>query len=149
MTRKTKAQKFQEAYMFYSAGKQGKRPIRSAIDRSIPTHPTVPVSPLPESEVLAQCLKWLKKHRVFCDRHDCGSGDLGHGYAQYGIKGAGDIIGILPNGVHLEIECKAGKGGRLSKGQQDRMINVQTNNGIYLVIHGLAELELYMKGLII
>lgn len=146
--KKTKTQKLNDAFTFYKAEQQGQRPPRRAKDGSIPTHSIVPVPPLPESEVLAQCLKWLRKHRVFCDRHECGAGDLGHGYARYGIRGGGDIIGILPSGQHFEVECKAGKGGRLSKEQQDRMRDVQSANGVYLVIHGVAELELLMRGLV-
>lgn len=146
--KKTKAQKLNEAFIVYKAEQQGQRPPRQAKDGSIPTYPTVPVAHIPESEVLARCLKWLRKHRVFCDRHDCGGGDLGYGYARYGIRGAGDIIGILPSGRHFEVECKAGKGGRLSKEQQDRMRDVRLAGGIYIVAHGVTELEDCMRGLV-
>jgi len=73
---------------------------------------------------------------------------VGAGQAVYGIKHAGDIIGILPNGVHFEIETKRGKGGKLSKGQQERMADVRATGGVYLVVHGVNELEFLMKGLI-
>ncbi|MCP5019614.1 MAG: hypothetical protein GY938_30675 [Ketobacter sp.] len=142
---KSKKDKLAEAHTAYQAAKTGTRPKRGAKDGSIPTHPVVPVPDLPEAEVLKQCLAWLRSWRVFCDRHDCGSGP---GHARYGIKGAGDIIGILPDGRHFEIECKRGRGGRLKKGQQERMAAVQATGAIYFVVHGIPELEYYMEELI-
>jgi len=145
----TKKQKLDNCYEVYHHAKHGTQPGRKARDGSIPTHPVVPVPELAESDVLKGCLKWLRAHRIFHNRHDCGSGDLvGAGQARYGIKHAGDIIGILPDGRHLEVECKKGKGGRLSVGQQKRMTDVRATKGVYLVCHGMAELGFLMKGLI-
>lgn len=145
---KTRKQKLTDHHTAYQAAKTGTRPKRQP-KGGIPTHPVVPVvKGRSEAKVLAECIKWLKGHRVFCDRHDCGAGDLGHGFATYGIKYAGDIIGILSSGVHFEIECKRGAGGRLSKGQQERMVDVRATNGEYWVVHGLAELVHYMGGLV-
>lgn len=71
------------------------------------------------------------------------------GYYSYGIRGAGDIIGELQNGMHFEIECKRGSGGRLSLEQQKRMRDVsQIREGYYFVVHGVEELEYYFKDLI-
>jgi len=145
----TKKQKLDNCYEAYHHAKHGTRPGRKARDGSVPTHSVVPVPDLPESKVLNDCLKWLRVHRIFHNRHDCGTGNIsGAGYATYGIKYAGDIIGILPDGRHLEIETKRGKGGRLSAGQQDRMADVRATNGVYLVVHGVAELEYLMRGLV-
>lgn len=143
----TKKQKFDNYYEAYHHMKHGTRPTRKAKDGSIPTHPVVPVRcPYPEKDVLHDCLVWLRRHRTFCDRHDCGAGNIsGAGYATYGIKDSGDIHGILPSGVHFEIECKRGKGGRQSAGQQKRMADVYATNGVYLVCHGVAELEFLMR----
>jgi hypothetical protein len=146
--RLSKKQKLAEAHAAYQAAKTGQRPRQRAKDGSIPTHPTVPVKGLPEAGVLAECRQWLKAHRIFHDRHDCGAGDLGHGFATYGIVGAGDIIGILPNGIHFEIETKAGHGGRLSVEQQKRMADVRATGAVYLVVHGIEELMKMMKGFI-
>ncbi len=145
----TKKQKLDNCYEAYHHVKHGTRPTRKARDGSIPTHPVVPVPGLSERDVLWQCLDWLIEHRIFCDRHDCGAGNVsGAGYATYGIRDSGDIHGILPNGIHFEIETKRGKGGRQSAGQQKRMVDVRATNGVYLVVHGVAELEFLMKGLI-
>ncbi len=141
---KSKKDRLVEAHTAYTAAKDGTRPHRGAKDGSILTRAVVPCPDLPEREVLKQCLSWLKARRVFCDRHDCGSGS---GHARYGIKGAGDIIGVQC-GVHFEIEVKRGKGGRLSKGQQERMTSVRAAGGVYEVIHGLPELEYYFERLV-
>jgi hypothetical protein len=55
--------------------------------------------------------------------------------------GSGDIIGIGPGGVHIEIECKAGKGGLLSVAQQRRRDRVMSHGGKYTVVHSVNELE--------
>jgi hypothetical protein len=142
---KTKTQKLAEARALYTAAKANTKPSRGAKDGSIPTHPVVLCPDLPEREVLKQCLAWLRARRVFCDRHDCGSGP---GHARYGIKGAGDIIGILPDGTHFEVETKKSKGGRLSGDQQDRSGGVANAGGEYFIVHGIPEMEHYFEGLI-
>ena len=130
---------YAEAIAAMKANKPVKR--SGAKDGSIPTHPIIPVSDLPESEVLKDCLRWLRKRGVLCNRNNTGSGQMGvSGFYSYGIKGAGDIIGLCKNGVHFEIECKRGRGGRLSEVQQKRMKGIKRNNGLYFIIHGVEEL---------
>ena len=136
---KTKKQKLAEAHTTYEAAKAGTRPIREP--KSIPTHPVVPCPDLPEREVLVECMRWLRQRRILHNRHDCGSRSTGYGFVMFGIKHSGDIHGYLPDGRGFEIECKKSKGGRLSKGQQDRMRDVRATNGVYVVIHGIPELE--------
>jgi len=145
---RTKRQKLTDTYTAYQAAKTGTRPRRQP-KAGIQTRPVVDVpTNRSEAKVLAECLKWLKGHRVFCNRHDCGAGDLGYGFATYGIKYAGDIIGLLPSGIHFEVECKHGRGGTLSPGQQQRMADVRAMGGLYFVVHGVAELMYYFKELI-
>ena len=58
-------------------------------DGSIPTQPVVPVNPKPEKIVVSDCLEWLRRHRVFCNRHDSGSFQNDRGqWGVYGIKWA-------------------------------------------------------------
>ncbi len=145
MKRQTKADKFRDLANAVNQINNGEKVRRiGARDGSVPTRSTVNVPDILEKFVLAKCLAWLKKRHIFCNRHDVGAGDIaGFGYATYGIKNAGDIIGLTKSGVHFELEVKRGKGGRLSKGQQGRMENIRRNNGVYLVIHGIFELECY------
>lgn len=148
MKRQTKAQKFDDIANAVNQIKAGKKVRRiGRKDGSIATKPVVPCPDLPEKEVLKQSLTWLHKHGIFCNRHDVGGGYLGDGtaYATYGIVSAGDIIGMLKHrgGQHFEIECKRGMGGTLNKLQRKRMKQVRDNKGIYLIIHGIEELEFY------
>jgi len=121
---------------------------KGAKDGSIPTHPLCVVPHHPESQVLKDCLSWLKKKGIVANRNNVGSGVIGSGWYSYGIKGAGDIIGLLKDGTHFEIECKAGKGGRLSAEQQKRKQIIENSNGIFLVVHGLPELIFYFGALL-
>ncbi len=149
--KRTKAQKLADCYDAFKCIKEGKPVKRQGTkDGSIATHPVVPVSPHKfEHMILADCLKWLKKHNILCNQHDAGTFQNTRGqWGTYGIKGAGDIIGLLPTGQHFEIEVKRGSRGRLSLGQQKRMRQIRENNGLYFVVHGLEELEYYFEGLL-
>jgi len=149
MKRQTRAQKYNDlANAIGQMRKGGKVKRVGAKDGSVKTHPVIPVNPkLLEREVLADCLFWLKRHHVFHNRHDSGSFQNERGqWGTYGIKGSGDIHGILKyhNGKHFEIECKRGSGGRQGKRQQDRMRDVRANDSLYFVVHGVEELEFLM-----
>ena len=148
MKHQTRAQKFNDLANAIGQIRRGEKVKRiGAKDGSIRTHAVVPVDPKKlEHEVLTDCLSWLKKHHVFCNRHDAGTFQNERGqYGTYGIIGAGDIIGIINShayyGVHFEIECKRGSGGRLDIGQQKRMSQVHNNGGLYFVVHGIEELK--------
>ena len=145
----TKLQKFNDLANAIDQIRRGEKVRRiGAKDGSIRTHAVVPVDPKKlEHEVLGDCLFWLKKHRVFCNRHDAGTFQNERGqWGCYGIINSGDIHGMLKNnwGKHFEIECKRGSGGRQSKGQQDRMRDVRDNDSLYFVVHGVEELEFLM-----
>ncbi len=147
---RSKAKTCNDLFDAFKAVREGKKVKRSGTkDGSIATHPVVPVLPLLEAQVLKQCLKWLKIKGILCNRNNVGSGQMGEsGFYSYGIKNAGDIVGLLPSGQHFELEIKKGNGGRLSIGQQKRMKDIEKNNGLYFVVHGLPELEYYFAELI-
>jgi len=149
--KQTVAQKKRDLFDVYKCIKEGRTVKRSiAKDGSIPTHPVVEVTrDLLESAVLKGCLACLKTRCIMANRHDAGTFQNERGqWGTYGIKGAGDIIGILPGGRHFEVEVKKSDGGRLSADQQKRMAKVRETNGVYFVVHGIKELEFYMEGLI-
>lgn len=150
--RRTKAQKYKDLFDAFTCMREGKPVKREGTkDGSIPTHPVVSCPDLPEWRVKKECISWLRRQGVFCNGHDAGTLQNAQGdWGSYGIKGSGDIHGILrnQNGQHFEIECKRGSGGRLSLDQQKRWRDVRGNNGVYLIIHGIQELEYYFKGII-
>lgn len=116
-------------------------------DGSILTKPTIPCPDVLEAVVLKDVEEWLGKNRIMYDRNNTGVGQLngmGNMY-RYGIKSGGDIIGCLPNGIHFEIECKRGQGGEMNLDQQKRRTKVRQNNGIYLIVHSVEELECMMQ----
>ena len=142
----TKSQELGDYYDAFKCAQRGAPHKRSqAKDGAIPTHSVVPVPQLSEAAVLQECLEWLQKHNILVNRNNVGAGIMERdgGYYNYGIKNGGDIIGLRPDGIHLEIEVKRGRGGRLSAGQQQRWRDIEKNNGIYVVIHGVEELEYY------
>ncbi len=146
MKKRTRRQEYSDLADAVKAMREG-RPVKrqGAKDGSIPTQSIVPVPNLLESVVLKQCLAWLKERGILANRNNVGSSQMGEsGFYSYGIKDAGDIVGLLATGQHLEIEVKRGSGGRLSEGQQKRMRDIRNNNGMYLVIHGIPELEYYL-----
>ena len=145
MKKRSKSQKFGDYADAIHCIREGKKVKRSGTkDGSIPTHPVVPVLPLLEAEVLKNCMKWLKAYKILANRNNVGCGIIGEsGFYSYGIANGGDIIGCLSTGQHFELEIKKGKGGRLSIGQQKRMKDIHKNNGIYLICHGVMELEYY------
>lgn len=149
MKHRTKLQQYADIADAVKCINKGVKVKRSTYkDGSIPTRPVVAVDPdRPEKEVVKDCILWLRRHRIFCNRHDSGSFQNDRGqWGVYGIKGAGDIIGILRyDGRHFEIECKHGSGGRLGPGQQKRMKDVEDNSGLYFICHGVQELAYYMR----
>ena len=147
MKKRTKPQKIQDCFDAYKALRDGTRPKRSRRkDWSIGTKPKCPVIPKPESEVLKDCILWLREHHILADRMNVGAGDMGGGFHTYGIVGGGDIFAVIPpEGQHLEVECKAGKGGTWSCKQQRRCRRVMDAGGLYLLVHGVEELEMFME----
>ncbi len=149
MKRQTKADKFRDLANAVNQINNGEKVRRiGAKDGSIATHSVVAVDPTkPEKAVLAECLSWLQRQHMMRNRHDAGTFQNNRGqWAAYGIRGSGDIHGMLRHhgGKHFEIECKRGKGGQLSKDQQIRKRDVEYNDGLYFVVHGINELIFYM-----
>lgn len=54
------------------------------------------------------------------------------------LLGVSDIVGIMSNGQMLTIECKVGK-NKQSEAQKDFQINIEKNNGLYILAYSLDE----------
>jgi len=141
--RQTKAVNFARIADKIQQIKTGRKMPRIRTNGSIATKPCVPCPDIPESEVTDLCVSWLRKHGCTVDRLNNGAGLLegSSTYRTYGIIGGGDFLGMLPDGRHLEVEFKKGKGGTLSSSQRKRMKRVRDGNGVYEVIHGVPECE--------
>ena len=148
--RLTQKQQFQRLGSFILGEK-----MQPATER---THP-VQSEAKSEADVLLECLTFLRRYQIVCNRLNNGKGILipyqiamqggADTYCRnngcyprvYGIVGAGDIIGILPGGRHFEVETKAGKGGTLSSDQIERRRIVTEAGGLYIVVHSGEELR--------
>ena len=61
-----------------------------------------------------------------------------------GRKGVSDILGVLPRGKFLAVECKVGK-NKLSPEQELFLGDVERYGGIGLVVYELGDLESFLR----
>ena len=94
-----------------------------------------------EDIVLSQCLEYLRLNRIYCWRNNVGCAKIGNRFMHFGLKGSSDILGILPNGRFLAVECKRENGGRLSENQKEFLKKIEENNGIAICVTSVYELE--------
>lgn len=88
-----------------------------------------------------QCLRFLQLHNIFCWRNNTGATKIGSRFIRFGYAGSSDILGILPNGKFLAVECKREKGGRLSEKQKIFLDTINKNGGFAICVNSLLELE--------
>lgn len=98
-----------------------------------------------ESVVLKQCLEYLKWRQIFCYRNNTGCYKRNGVYIHYGYNGSSDIIGILPDGRFLAVECKREKGGRLSEKQVEFLDTIKKNGGVAVCVNSVDELAKIIK----
>ncbi|MDR0474188.1 MAG: VRR-NUC domain-containing protein [Treponema sp.] len=60
---------------------------------------------------------------------------------RFGKVGSSDILGVLPDGRFLAVECKAPKGGRLSPEQKRFLADVRELRALALCVRGWWELD--------
>lgn len=94
-----------------------------------------------ESEVLKDCLQVLKLWGAFCWRQNTGAFKVDNRFFRSSIAGVSDIIGVLPDGRFIAVECKREKGGRVSDKQKEFLHNVAQCGGIAIIAHSGAELQ--------
>jgi hypothetical protein len=138
MKKKTRKQIY-EGYYKHITGKPVMKDER--------TKPLFEKSSQLEKVVQAQCFKWLAQRQILVRRNNVGFGSIGNDgrMYQYGIKDAADLICCLPGGLYCEIECKRGSGGTWSINQQKHAEKVKASGGLYYIVHGVDELEFYLK----
>jgi hypothetical protein len=83
----------------------------------------------PEARVKAGVLKYLKLRRIKAWSNPSGAVRIRPGkFMSFGLKGSSDILGCLPNGRFLAVECKA-KSGRLSPEQKQFLAEIRDLDG--------------------
>lgn len=95
-----------------------------------------------ESEVLKECLEVLQAHNIYCWRQNTGAFKTQNGgFFRSSMAGVSDILGILPDGRFLAVECKREKGGVLSEKQKEFLKSVSENKGLAIVCNDAKKLE--------
>lgn len=94
----------------------------------------------PENAVKQACMQALQDRGIFAWPNNTGMLWAGDRPIRYGKVGSGDIIGCLPDGRFLSVECKAGK-NKQSKGQIRFQEDLEANNGVYILAYSGTDLE--------
>ena len=96
----------------------------------------------PESLVLDGCLNYLQARGIYCWRNNTGAVRIRPGqFMRFGKVGSSDILGILPGGRLLCVECKAPNRGRLSPEQKQFLADVRELGALAFVVRGWWELD--------
>jgi len=95
----------------------------------------------PESKVLRGCLNYLRARGIMHWRNTTGAirAQSGH-WLRYGKKGSSDIIGVMPDGRALFVECKA-PDGRLSPEQREFLDEARRSGALCVLAKDWAELD--------
>lgn len=129
--------------------KQAKEEGRDPYSVTLPPHlrqsatssrPRTRTKSQPENEVKNACLRWLKDHDIYAWRNNTGMVWTGNHPIRFGLVGSADIIGLLPDGRFLAVECKS-KTGKQSDMQKRFQENIEQNNGVYVLAYGVEDLE--------
>ena len=94
----------------------------------------------PEGAVVRSCLDYLAIRGIFAYRQNTGAAKTESGsYVHFGLVGASDIVGILPGGRFLAIECKAGR-GKTTLDQEQYLARVREAGGCAIVARSVDDL---------
>ena len=99
----------------------------------------------PESSVLSGCLNYLTRIGIFHWRNSTGAVRIGPGrFMRFGKVGSSDILGCLPSGRFLAVECKS-KNGRLLPEQKQFLDDITHLGGLAVVAHSFQELDTALR----
>jgi hypothetical protein len=95
----------------------------------------------PEGRVKAACLRYLEKRGIKAWNNPSGAVRIvPDRWLHFGKKGSADILGILPGGRFLAVECKA-PDGRLSPEQREFLADIKALGGLAVMVRGWKELD--------
>lgn len=101
-----------------------------------------------ETAIVGSCLCLLSMLGIYAWRNNTGAlRNKKDRLVRYGKPGSSDIIGILPDGRFLAVECKTNK-GKLSPGQKLFLEEIRNNNGVAIIAHSSDELMDQIKNFI-
>jgi hypothetical protein len=95
----------------------------------------------PDGRIKAAILRYLERRGFLAWNNPSGAVRIAPDrWIHFGKKGSADIIGILPDGKFLAVECKS-RNGRLAPEQKDFLEKVRGMGGIGLVACSDCELD--------
>ncbi|MDR2742619.1 MAG: VRR-NUC domain-containing protein [Treponema sp.] len=99
----------------------------------------------PEGLVKSAILDYLHVRGFFAWNNPTGAVEVRPGqWMRFGKVGSADIMGCLPGGRFLAIECKAER-GRLSGAQRDFLNEVERLGGLAIVARSFQEVDLALR----
>jgi hypothetical protein len=104
----------------------------------------------PEKAVVKECLEYLNFMGIYAYRNNTGASEYQDKrtgkkrFVRYGKPGASDIIGIMPGGRFIAVECKAAK-GRLSEAQHEFLCQVERMGGLAIVARSVEDITKALK----
>lgn len=99
----------------------------------------------PEGAIVNEILEYLQLCRIYAWRNNTGAVSVRSPrgrdrFIRFGKPGSSDILGIMPDGRFLAIECKAER-GRLSVMQRDFLEDIRSRGGVAFVARGVEDVE--------
>jgi hypothetical protein len=95
----------------------------------------------PEGRVKAACIRYLEKRGIMAWNNPSGTVRIAPDrWLHFGKKGSSDILGILPRGRFLAVECKA-EHGRLSPEQRQFLTDVKALGGLAIVAKSWRDID--------
>ena len=99
----------------------------------------------PEGRIKAGCLRYLERRGFFAWNNPTGAVRIAPDrWIRFGLKGAADLIGVLPDGRFLAVEVKAPH-GRLSPEQSAFLEKVRGLGGVAVVVRSFRELDAALR----
>ena len=95
-----------------------------------------------ERDTLRACMMYLAGTGVLCWRsNNTGIYSEKRGcHIFHGTKGVPDLIGVLPGGKFLGVECKSDK-GRQSDSQKEMQQRIEAAGGLYILARTIDDLQ--------
>ena len=93
-----------------------------------------------EARIKASCLRYLKRQGIMAWNNPAGTVKIADRWVHFGKVGSSDILGILPGGRLLCVECKA-QGGRLSPEQKQFLADVSRLGCLAVIVRSWKELD--------
>jgi hypothetical protein len=104
----------------------------------------------PEGDLVKVCLQYLQFTGVYCWRQNTGAnavkakGAQKRRFIRYGMPGISDILGCMPDGRFIAVECKVGKNA-LTTDQRVFLETIRDAGGIGIVARSVDDVVEALK----